>query len=89
MPMITIMRFLAGLAGSCPITIGSGTIADCWRQEERGFVMSSWSLPILLGPTLGPVIGKLNLEEAQSMNVNEYQAAMLVSMLGGDGTSTS
>ena len=57
MPMIIVMRFLAGLAGCCPITIGSGTIADCFRQEERGMVMSVWSLPILLGPTLGPVIG--------------------------------
>ncbi|KAK5949028.1 hypothetical protein OHC33_009949 [Knufia fluminis] len=57
MPMIIVMRFLAGLAGSCPITIGSGTIADCWKQEERGMVMSAWTLPILLGPTLGPVIG--------------------------------
>jgi len=57
MPMIIVMRFLAGLAGCCPITIGSGTIADCWKQEERGMVMSVWSLPILLGPTLGPVIG--------------------------------
>lgn len=36
---------------------GSGTIADCWKQEERGFVMSAWCLPILLGPTLGPVVG--------------------------------
>lgn len=47
--MIIVMRFLAGLAGSCPITIGSGTVADCWRQQERGMVMSAWTLPILLG----------------------------------------
>lgn len=57
LPMIIIMRFLAGLAGSCPLTIGSGTIADCFRQEERGFVMSAWTSPILLGPTLGPIVG--------------------------------
>lgn len=55
--MIILMRFLSGLAGSCPITIGGGTVADCWKQEERGMVMSAWTLPILLGPTLGPVIG--------------------------------
>lgn len=47
--MIIFMRFVAGLAGSCPITIGSGTVADCWKQEERGTVMSAWTLPILLG----------------------------------------
>lgn len=47
--MIIFFRFVAGLAGSCPITIGSGTVADCWKQEERGTVMSAWTLPILLG----------------------------------------
>lgn len=47
--MIIFFRFVAGLAGSCPITIGSGTVADCWKQEERGMVMSAWTLPILLG----------------------------------------
>ncbi|KAK5074222.1 hypothetical protein LTR64_006632 [Lithohypha guttulata] len=57
MPMIIVMRFLAGLFGSCPITIGSGTIADCFRQEERGKVISAWTLPILFGPALGPIVG--------------------------------
>lgn len=57
MTAILVFRFLAGAAGSCPLTIGSGTIADCWKQEERGRVMSVWCLPVLLGPTLGPVAG--------------------------------
>lgn len=75
MPMIIVMRFLAGLAGSCPITIGSGTIADCFRQEERGMVMSAWTLPILLGPTLGPVIGGY-LSEYVSWRWNFYLLAI-------------
>jgi MFS family permease len=49
LPMLIIFRFLAGVAGSCPITVGSGTIADCFRQEERGKVMSVWTFPVLLG----------------------------------------
>lgn len=57
LPMEIVFRFLAGFAGVAPMTVGSGTISDLFRQEERGKVMSAWTLPILLGPTLGPVAG--------------------------------
>ncbi|KIW16594.1 hypothetical protein PV08_03782 [Exophiala spinifera] len=56
-PMLIVFRFLAGVAGSSPITVGSGTIADTFKQEQRGKVMSIWSFPILFGPSLGPVVG--------------------------------
>jgi len=55
LPMLIAFRFLAGIAGSCPLTVGSGTIADCFRQEERGKVMSVWTLPVLLGESLNPM----------------------------------
>ncbi|KAF5026579.1 hypothetical protein F66182_1304 [Fusarium sp. NRRL 66182] len=55
--ILTLGRFLAGLAGSCPITVGSGTIADTFVQQERGRVMGLWTFSILFGPSLGPVIG--------------------------------
>lgn len=48
--MLIAFRFLSGLAGSCPVTIGSGTIADLFKQEERGKAMSLWTFPILFGP---------------------------------------
>jgi multidrug resistance protein len=57
MPMLVVFRFLAGLIGSCPLTLGPGSIADCFKQEERGFVIAIWTLPILLGPAVGPVAG--------------------------------
>lgn len=50
-------RFLAGLAGSCPLTLGAGSIADCFKQEERGRAMAFWTLPVLLGPSIRPVAG--------------------------------
>lgn len=49
--MLIVFRLLAGLAGSCPLTVGSGSIADTFRQEERGKAMSVWTFPILFGPT--------------------------------------
>jgi multidrug resistance protein len=55
--MLIAFRFLTGLAGACPLTIGAGSIADCFRQEERGRVMAMYTLPVLLGPSIGPVVG--------------------------------
>lgn len=31
-----VFRFLAGLGGSAPLSIGGGVIGDVWRAEERG-----------------------------------------------------
>lgn len=36
-------RLLSGLAGSCPVTIGSGSIADCVARERRGLVTTIFS----------------------------------------------
>ncbi|KAM5436020.1 hypothetical protein McanMca71_000231 [Microsporum canis] len=50
-------RFLAGAAGSAPLTIGAGTISDMIRQEKRGGAIAAWALGPLLGPVIGPVAG--------------------------------
>ncbi|TDZ27904.1 Efflux pump radE [Colletotrichum spinosum] len=57
MSMLMAFRFLMGLAGSVPITIGSGSIADIMPVELRGRAMSSWALGPLLGPCIGPIAG--------------------------------
>ena len=55
--MLIVFRFLAGTVGSTPLAIGSGTIADLFKQEERGKVMAIWALGPLFGPVIGPVAG--------------------------------
>ncbi|KAK4099422.1 MFS general substrate transporter [Parathielavia hyrcaniae] len=55
--MMMAMRFLMGVAGSVPITIGSGSIADMMPVEMRGRAMAAWALGPLLGPCIGPVAG--------------------------------
>jgi len=55
--MLTAFRFLAGMMGSTPVTIGGGTISDMFRQEERGAAMAIWSIGPLLGPVVGPIVG--------------------------------
>lgn len=50
-------RLCAGIAGSCPITIGGGTISDCFSQAQRGGAMALFALGPLMGPVIGPVAG--------------------------------
>jgi multidrug resistance protein len=55
--MLLAFRLLMGLAGSVPITIGSGSVSDMMPVEKRGRALSAWALGPLLGPCIGPVAG--------------------------------
>ncbi|KDQ23017.1 hypothetical protein PLEOSDRAFT_1094703 [Pleurotus ostreatus PC15] len=50
-------RFLSGLGGSAPLSIGGGVISDTWATHERGKAIAIYSLAPLLGPVIGPVAG--------------------------------
>lgn len=51
------MRFLAGVGGSACLTIGTGVIADMYVAQQRGKAIAMYSVGILFGPILGPIIG--------------------------------
>ncbi|KAF8498757.1 MFS polyamine transporter [Russula emetica] len=55
--MLITFRFLAGLGGSAPLSIGGGVIGDLFDAEHRGQAISIYSLAPLLGPTVGPIAG--------------------------------
>ncbi|KAI0968594.1 putative bicyclomycin resistance protein [Xylaria arbuscula] len=50
-------RLLAGLFGSCPLTIGAGSINDMVPQEKRTTAIAFFAIGPLLGPVIGPVAG--------------------------------
>lgn len=52
---LIVFRLFAGLAGSCPLTLGAATLADMISAEKRGAAMASWILGPLLGPVIGPI----------------------------------
>ncbi|EED19393.1 MFS multidrug transporter, putative [Talaromyces stipitatus ATCC 10500] len=52
-----VFRFLSGLGGSAPLSIGGGVMGDCFKPEERGRAMAMYSLAPLLGPAVGPIAG--------------------------------
>ncbi|ROT39923.1 polyamine transporter 3 [Sodiomyces alkalinus F11] len=64
MDMMMAFRFLMGLAGSVPLTIGSGSIADMMPIEKRGRAMAVWALGPLIGPCVGPVAGGYLIQAA-------------------------
>ncbi|WPH02959.1 Hypothetical protein R9X50_00583100 [Acrodontium crateriforme] len=50
-------RFLSGLGGCAPQTLGGGVIGDLFNSDERGMAVALYSLAPLLGPSLGPLAG--------------------------------
>lgn len=52
---LIVFRLFAGIAASCPITLGAGTIADMMPLEKRGRAMAF----LIMGPLIGPAIGPL------------------------------
>lgn len=46
-------RFMAGLGGSAPLSIGGGVLGDCWQAHERGRAIAVYSLMPLIGPAVG------------------------------------
>lgn len=57
MPQLIVFRLFAGMAGVCPLTIGSGTVADMIPKEKRAGIIAIWSIGPILGPVVGPVAG--------------------------------
>ena len=55
--MLLAFRFLAGCAGSTPVTLGGATIGDAFPKDKRGAAMALWGMGPLLGPIIGPIIG--------------------------------
>ena len=71
-------RFLAGCAGVCPITIGTGSIGDMFVPQERGRAMAIFTLGPLMGPVIGPVAGGF-LVQAEGWRWIFWVIAMAVS----------
>jgi MFS family permease len=54
---LIVFRLFSGIAASCPVTLGAGSIADMVPLERRGLAMAAWIMGPLLGPVFGPLGG--------------------------------
>ncbi|PMD43141.1 MFS general substrate transporter [Hyaloscypha variabilis F] len=84
MPMFVVFRFLAGSAGSCPLTIGGGTVVDVMPQQSRGAAMSIFAIGPLLGPVLGPIAGGF-LAQAEGWRWVFWVLTITIGILGTSG----
>lgn len=54
---LIVCRMIDGIAFSAPMTLVGGTLADLWKNEERGVPMAAFSAAPFLGPAIGPLAG--------------------------------
>ncbi|KAM7202672.1 Major facilitator superfamily domain containing protein [Rhypophila sp. PSN 637] len=54
---LIVCRLIDGIAFSAPMTLVGGTLADLWRNEERGVPMAAFSAAPFIGPAIGPLVG--------------------------------
>ncbi|KAK2611022.1 hypothetical protein N8I77_004405 [Diaporthe amygdali] len=62
--MLMAFRFLMGLVGCVPTTIGVGSIVDMIPLEKRGRAISLWAVGPLLGSCVGSLAGGYLIEAA-------------------------
>jgi multidrug resistance protein len=78
--MLAGFRFLAGLAGSGPITLGAGSVGDFVVPHRRGIAIAVWSIGALMGPAVSPVIGGF-LSQAKGWRWIYWLLAIVVNKL--------
>jgi multidrug resistance protein len=71
------MRLLQGIFAAVPLTNGGGVIADTVKQEERGLALAMFTLGLLFGPVVGPVVGGF-LSAAKGWRWSFWVCAILV-----------
>ncbi|KAM0220178.1 hypothetical protein ACHAPQ_003135 [Fusarium lateritium] len=54
---LLVCRAIDGIAFSAPMTLVGGTLADMWKNEERGVPMAAFSAAPFIGPAIGPLVG--------------------------------
>ncbi|PYH88486.1 MFS general substrate transporter [Aspergillus ellipticus CBS 707.79] len=54
---LLITRFFSGFFGSSSVAVTGGAMADIWPPEHRGIAIVVYSITLVGGPCLGPIIG--------------------------------
>lgn len=62
---IIINRFFAGLFAAAPVVSSGGVLADIWEPAVRGNSLVLYASFVVLGPSLGSVIGSIIAVKAQ------------------------
>ena len=69
---ILIARFFTGFFGSAPVTNTGGVLGDIWSPTQRGIAMVFYSLAVVGGPVLGPIVGGAIVQSYLRWRWTEY-----------------
>lgn len=61
---LLVFRFLAGCSGAPPLSIGGGTLADLFNDEDRNAALAYYSFGPTVGPVIAPIIAGFITENA-------------------------
>ncbi|PYI00535.1 putative florfenicol exporter, partial [Aspergillus sclerotiicarbonarius CBS 121057] len=56
------LRFIGGVFGSGPMSLGAGVLGDLWVSDERGVSLAVYTVMPLLGTTAGPLLGGILIQ---------------------------
>ena len=82
---LIILRFLAGTAGSSPLTNAGGTVSDLLDAGERGLGMAIFAAAPFLGPAVGPIVSLFPCLERYKLT-NFRSEDSWVKLEDGDGS---
>jgi MFS transporter, DHA1 family, multidrug resistance protein len=75
---IMITRFFAGFFSSAPVTNTGGVLADLFPPSQRGIAIASYSIAVVTGPAIGPLIGAAYVSDLSlGWRWTEYFSAIL------------
>ncbi|KAK4687592.1 MFS transporter, DHA1 family, multidrug resistance protein, partial [Tremellales sp. Uapishka_1] len=78
---IFITRFFAGVMAAAPVTCVGGVLADMYNQRDRGAAVVLYSLAVVAGPTIGPIIGGAVSQSYLGWRWTEYLTIILTAVV--------
>jgi MFS family permease len=87
--IIFIFRFLQGVFGSAPSAILSGTLADIWTPQQRGFAMPAVGSFLMIGPVLGPIVSTITVSCQALLSTTRLDRKLFIVRSDGGGEYTT
>ena len=75
---IMLCRFFAGLFAAAPLSNAAGAMADLWSDHDRALAVVGYSVAVIGGPTVGPLIGSAITNSYLGWRWTEYITAIMI-----------
>ena len=75
---VLLCRFFAGFMASAPIVNVAGALADMFDDKSRGLAVVLYSIAVIGGPTVGPLVGAAIVNSYLGWRFTEYITSFLI-----------